>query len=83
MSSMVAEQTLASQCSPDRNICERAFSLPANRTSKRFGIAELALRLPFGVCGQRFGASTASERYARVTRYLFVDGRKGGIAELA
>ena len=57
--------------------------MPANRTSKRFGITELALRLPVGVCGQRFGASAASERYTRITRYLLVNGRESRIAELA
>ena len=80
---MVAEQTLAPQERTHRNVRERTFSLPANGTSERLRVAELAFRLSLGVGGKLFGARAAGERHGHVARDLLVDSRESGIAEFA
>jgi hypothetical protein len=79
---VVTEQTLAPQQRTDRNVCERAFSLPANRTSERLRVAELALRLSLGVGRKWLGARATSKRHGHVARDLLVDGRESGITKL-
>ena len=80
---MITEQTLAPQWRPHRNVGERAFGLPANRTSERLRVAELAFWISLSVRGQWFTARAAGERYGHVAGGLLVDSRESGIAELS
>jgi hypothetical protein len=80
---VVAEQTLAAQQRPDGHVRERTLCLPTNRASKRLCVAEVALRLSQGVCGQRLSARAAGERDGVVSGHLLVDGGERRVAELA
>ena len=80
MAAMAAKQTMRTERSADRIILERAFRLPADRTSERLLIAELALWLSVRLDGERLKARSTGEANGGVARCLLAYGRESRVA---
>lgn len=63
---VIAEQALAPQQRAHMDVRERAFGLPANRTSDRLRVAELAFWLSQSIGGKWFKARVAGEGHGHV-----------------